>query len=283
MLGPVRVHASRGYVAIPQQRIRAVLTSLAAQPRQTVSAEEIAADVWGVDAPPGAATTVRSYVARLRRVLAPHLDDPSDDVVVTRDGGYVLQVEDRQLDWCRFVSDVDEGTTLLGRGDARSAALVLHRALAEWRGAPFIDISGSSRGTSLTAWLQQLRLTALQLEGDGLLQGEDYARHVPRLAALVVEYPLQERLWEQLVLSLTKAGRRAEALVAFSQARTALRLGLSVEPGSRLTAAYTAARSEGGAAEPSADWDRRGTGADRRRDTRRHSRVSLSPLSGARS
>jgi DNA-binding SARP family transcriptional activator len=270
VLGPARVHGGRGYVAIPQQRIRAVLTSLAAQPRQAVSADELAADVWGAHAPSGAATTVRSYVARLRRVLAPHLDDmPVSDLVVTRDGGYVLQVEDRQLDWCRFVTDVDEGTTLLGRGEARSAALVLHRALREWRGAPFIDIAGSSRGAALTAWLQALRLTALQVEGEGLLQGEDYARHVPRLAALVIEYPLQERLWEQLVLSLTKAGRRAEALVAFGQARDALRLGMGVEPGSRLTAAYTAARNGGGASHPNADWERRGTGADRRRDTRR--------------
>jgi DNA-binding SARP family transcriptional activator len=270
VLGPARVHGSRGYVAMPQQRLRAVLTSLAAQPRQAVSADEIAADVWGARAPSGAATTVRSYVARLRRVLAPHLDDlPVSDVVVTRDGGYVLQVEDRQLDWCRFVTDVDEGTTRLGRGEARSAARVLHRALGEWRGAPFIDIADSSRGAALTAWLQELRLTALQVEGEGLLQGEDYARHVPRLAALVVEYPLQERLWEQLVISLTRSGRRAEALVAFGQARRALRLGLSVEPGARLTAAYTVARNEGGGSGPNGDWDRRGTGADRRSNTRR--------------
>jgi hypothetical protein len=100
----------------------------------------------------------------------------------------------------------------------------------------------SSRGATLTAWLQELRLTALQAEGEGLLQGEDCERHVPRLSALVIEYPLQERLWEQLVISLTRSGRRAEALVAFGQARDALRRGLGVEPGSRLTAAYRVAR-----------------------------------------
>ena len=134
---------------------------------------------------------------------------------------------------------------------------------------PFIEIAGSSRGAALTAWLQELRLTALQVEGEGLLQGEDYARHVPRLAALVVEYPLQERLWEQLVISLTRSGRRAEALMAFRQAREALRLGLRVEPGSRLMAAYTAARNGGGVSVLDGDWDRRGTGVERRRDNRR--------------
>ena len=271
VLGPARVYGSHGRVAMPQQRIRAVLTSLAAQPRQAVSADEIAVDVWGSRTPLGAVTTVRSYIARLRRVLAPHLDGvPVRDVVVTSDRGYVLQVEDHQLDWCRFVTDVDKGTTLLGTGEPRSAAVVLHRALGEWRGAPFIDIANSPRGAGLAAWLQELRLTALQVEGEGLLQGEDYARHIPRLAALVVEYPLQERLWEQLVLTLTKCGRRAEALVTFGQARDALRVGLNVEPGSRLTAAYNAARDEGGASDPNTSWDRRGTGADRRRDTRRH-------------
>jgi DNA-binding SARP family transcriptional activator len=271
VLGPARVRGSGGYVAIPQQRIRAVLTSLAAQPRQAVSADRIAADVWGADAPSGAITTVRSYVARLRCVLAPHLDGLAvTDVVVSGDGGYVLQVEDRQLDWCRFVADVDRGTEMLRKGEFRSAGLVLRRGLAEWRGAPFIDIAGSSRGATLTAWLEELRLTALQAEGEGLLQGEDAERHVPRLSALVIEYPLQERLWEQLVISLTRSGRRAEALVAFGQARDALRRGLGVEPGSRLTAAYRVARMEGGASDPGTDWERRGTGADRRRDTRRH-------------
>jgi DNA-binding SARP family transcriptional activator len=271
VLGPARVQGSRGYVSIPQQRIRAVLTSLAAQPRQAVSSDEIAADVWGAEAPTGAGTTVRSYVARLRTVLAPHLDGLAvTDVVVTGDGGYVLEVEDCQLDWCRFVADVDEGIKLLRTGDVGSAGLALHQGLAEWRGAPFVDIAGSSRGAALTAWLQELRLTALQAEGEGLLRGEDCERHVPRLAALVVEYPLQERLWEQLVLSLTRSGRRAEALVAFGRARSALRRGLGVEPGSRLTAAYRVARMEGAASEPAADWDRRGTGVDRRRDTRRH-------------
>src|SRR4051812_1236588 len=181
VLGPARVHASRGSVDIPQQRVRAVLTSLAAQPRLAVSADEIVADVWGTHAPSGATTTVRSYVARLRRLHAPHLDGlPVGDVVVTRDGGYALQVDDGQLDWCRFVEDVDEGTELLGRGEVRSAALTLRRGLGEWRGAPFVDIAGSSRGAALTAWLQELRLTALQVQGDGLLQGEDFARHVPR-------------------------------------------------------------------------------------------------------
>ncbi|WP_448612601.1 AfsR/SARP family transcriptional regulator [Modestobacter sp. URMC 112] len=269
VLGPVRVRGSGGYGVIPQQRVRAVLTSLAAQPRQAVSADEIIADVWGVDAPSGAATTVRSYVARLRRVLAPHLDGLAvTDVVVTGGGGYLLQVEDRQLDWCRLVADVEEGRALLHGGDVRSAALVLHRGLAEWRGAPFIDIAGSSRGAALTAWLQEVRLTALQLEDEGLLRGDDYERHVPRLAALVVEYPLQERLWEQLVLSLTRCGRRAEALVVFGQARVALSQGLGVEPGSRLSAAYRGARLEGGTAgDPG--WDRRRTDVDRRLVTRR--------------
>jgi DNA-binding SARP family transcriptional activator len=266
VLGPLRVRGRHSLVVIPQQRVRAVLTSLSAQPRRVVSAEEIVADVWGSKAPRGAETTLRSYISRLRKVLAPHLDHPHiSDLILTGGGGYALQMEDRQLDWCRFVADVAEGEDLFDRGEARASGRVLHRGLGEWCGTPFVDIAGSARGAALSAWLNQLRLTALQAEGEALLASADYERLAPRLSALVLEFPLQERLWEQLVLCLSRGGRRAEALAAYAQARDALRLGLNVKPGSRLAAAYLDARDDGAGA----DWDRRRPGPDRRGVIRR--------------
>jgi DNA-binding SARP family transcriptional activator len=57
---------------------------------------------------------------------------------------------------------------------------------------------------------------------------------VGELEALCREHPLRERLWELLILALYRAGRQAEALRAYTQARDRLVDELGIEPGRAL-------------------------------------------------
>ena len=266
VLGPLEVRTSSGPALVPHRRTRAVLCSLASRPRRVVPPDVVVEDVWGDDAPSGATTTVRSYVARLRSALsaAAAADDGSPAAVVaTRDGGYVLNVEDEQLDWLGFAQAVARADDLLTRRLVREAAGVLHTALDTWRGSPFTELAGTARTAELVSWLEELRVQALELRGEALLQLGRTDDLVPSLRALVVEQPLQERFWEQLVRALAMSGRRAEALLAFSRARDVLRTELQVEPGQRLCAALAAVLR----GEPtSGDERERRSGTDRRSD-----------------
>jgi len=288
VLGPVRVTtANGGQALIRHRRERAVLACLATRPRRLVLRDQLAEEIWGRGVPVAAQTTVRSYVARLRRELAPVAGSGEvAEVVATRDGGYLLDVADEHVDWLRFSRDVQSGAALLSTGQVAAARDAARRALDAWQGPPFVDLPGSPRAQELVARLDQLRLRALEVEGEAMLLAGEHQQLVPRLAGLVVEHPLEERFWEQLVRALLRCGRRAEALAMYGQAQETLEAELGVGPGPQLRAACALAH-EGDAGGPlgagpiglllpasagrSAAVDRRLT-HDRRRSERRQAR-----------
>ena len=75
---------------------------------EVVSADRIADELWGEQPPETAIKTVQVYVSRLRKALG-------EGVLVTRGGGYVLEVEADQV-------DVDRFERLAARGARRSIA-----------------------------------------------------------------------------------------------------------------------------------------------------------------
>ncbi|MDH5294860.1 MAG: hypothetical protein OEW91_14365, partial [Acidimicrobiia bacterium] len=81
---------------------------------------------------------------------------------------------------------------------------------------------------------EELRLTAIEdrIEAD-LACGED-ALLLPELEGLIGEHPYRERLRGQQMIALYRAGRQAEALAAYRDARTTLGDELGVEPSPEL-------------------------------------------------
>src|SRR2546423_449051 len=62
------------------------------------------------------------------------------------------------------------------------------------------------------------------------------AELVDELEASIASHPLHERLRGQLMLALYRAGRQADALAAYHNARRALDVELGLEPGEELRA-----------------------------------------------
>ena len=84
------------------------------------------------------------------------------------------------------------------------------------------------------ARLEEQRLAALEARVEADFGAGRHGELVAELQRLVVEHPLRERLHGQLMLALYRAGRQADALEAFRQARAVLVEALGIEPGPEL-------------------------------------------------
>jgi YVTN family beta-propeller protein len=227
ILGPLEVADCERPIAIGGAKQRAVLAILLFHRGQVVSMDRLVDELWG-DQPPGAATkTVQVYISRLRKELG-------QNVVLTRGGGYVLDIDADQLDAERFERLTTEGRDALERGDARRASGLLREALALWRGPPLGDLAYEPFAQSHVGRLEELRLVALEQRVEADLAVGKHAALIPELETLVREHPARERLRAQLILALYRSGRQADALASYRDARRALIAELGIEPGREL-------------------------------------------------
>src|SRR5579862_3210713 len=95
ILGPLSVQSDDGLIELTGFRRRALLIRLLIAPGQAISAERLADDVWDGNPPQGAASTLRSHVAHLRRTLG-------SGQIVTDDGGYHVRAEPGEIDASSF-------------------------------------------------------------------------------------------------------------------------------------------------------------------------------------
>src|SRR4051794_2096602 len=122
ILGALEVLDGDRPVALGGARQRAVLAILLLHRGEPVSVDRLIDELWGERSPDTATKTVQVYVSRLRKELG-------DGVVLTRGGGYLLDIEPEQVDAVRFQRLAREGGNALERGDLASARDLLAEAL----------------------------------------------------------------------------------------------------------------------------------------------------------
>ncbi len=121
--------------------------------------------------------------------------------------------------------------------DPSGAAERLREALELWRGPALADFAYESFAQSAIARLEELRLAAIELRVDADLALGRHNDLIGELESLVGEHPLRERVRGQLMLALYRAGRQAEALAVYQDARSVLVDQLGIEPSPALHAA----------------------------------------------
>jgi len=230
ILGPIEVWADQGWTGIGAPKWRALLATLLLNPGQVVSTERLITELWGFKPPERASNLVSVYVLRLRRLLG----DTDGQVLTTRAPGYQLLVDPGDLDAGRFEALVGQGRQALNSGNFRRAAEVLAEALALWRGRALADVPPSELIRAEADRLEESRLTALELRIEADIGCGQHAQLVPELRRLVSDHPLREGLWSLLIRALDAAGRRAEALSAYGQAREVISAELGIDPGPEL-------------------------------------------------
>ncbi|HEX3057271.1 MAG TPA: AfsR/SARP family transcriptional regulator [Gaiellaceae bacterium] len=110
----------------------------------------------------------------------------------------------------------------------------LREAIRLWRGDPLAEVAFEPFAVSEARRLEELRLSALEQLFDAELAAGRSGDLVPELESLVARHPLRERFRGELMLALYGAGRQAEALAAYQEARRMLVEELGLEPGPHL-------------------------------------------------
>jgi DNA-binding SARP family transcriptional activator/ABC-type oligopeptide transport system substrate-binding subunit len=213
------------------EKQRSALAMLLLHRNGVVSRDRLIEGIWGEAPPVSVGPTLDTYVSRLRKVLRA---DGLGPRLVTRPPGYLLRVEDGELDLQRFETLLDRATSAVASGDQRAAGEVLREALSLFRGAPLEDLAHAPLAQAEVGRLEALRLGALELRLESDLETGGHARVVGELESLVTRFPFRERFWAQLMLALYRSGRQGDALMAFDRARQALTEELGVDPGQPL-------------------------------------------------
>ncbi|WP_317444634.1 BTAD domain-containing putative transcriptional regulator [Streptomyces collinus] len=220
--------------AIGSPKVRALLVALLLEAGRVVSVESLKDALWGGAPPVSAQASLHNHVTRLRRLL----DDPERLRAVSP--GYLLRVDDGELDVHVFEARVAEARAAHARSDWEGVVRPCTAALSLWRGAPLSGLPADFGGYALVQRLEEARRLLLEWRYDAelALGGARVAGLVPELAALVAEHPLREAYHRQLMLALHRTGRQAEALAVHRDLRARLVDELGIEPGPSVRRAH---------------------------------------------
>jgi DNA-binding SARP family transcriptional activator len=214
ILGPFEVLDEGGAVSIAGAKERSLLALLVLHGGRVVSTDRLIDSLWG-DEPPGTARkSLQVRVVGLRKAIG-------QDRIVTSPSGYRVSLERPD------VLDLERFERLVAVGDAES----LREALSLWRGPALVDFAREPWAIAPTARLEEVRLAVLEKRIDADLMLGRHSELVGELEELVVAHPLRERFRGQLILSLYRSGRQADALEVYRSSRRLLIDELGIEPG----------------------------------------------------
>ncbi|GAA4520966.1 hypothetical protein GCM10023191_098640 [Actinoallomurus oryzae] len=235
LLGSLEIKHRGRTCTLTAPKQRQVMALLLLRVGRLVQIGSVIEELWGDDPPRSASTTVQTYVYQLRKTIDREgLAPGGQSLLSTQPFGYLLQIEPAQLDVCVFEQHVTEGRRLLDAGQPERASERLQQALDLWTGPPLADVTQGRLLSTDAVRLQEQRMRALELRIQADVQLGRDRDLIGELRSLVARYPLHEWFHGQLIETLHRAGRRAEAMTAYRQLRALLNEELGLDPSPEL-------------------------------------------------
>lgn len=229
ILGDLEVRQEGDPIDLGSPGQRTLLARLLISRGESITIDRLVEDLWQGNPPETSQHVIATYVSGLRKALG-----VDGDRLERRGAGYRVRIERGELDAHRFEQLTARGRAALARGDAEQARVLLGEALSLWRGRAFGVLADDAFAEAAVAGLDQARLATLEQRIWADLELGRHSEAVEELENLVVQHPFREVFWEQLMLSLYRSGRQAEALRAYQRARVGLARELGIEPGPAL-------------------------------------------------
>ncbi|MBM7086670.1 BTAD domain-containing putative transcriptional regulator [Micromonospora sp. WMMD734] len=240
VLGPLTVEVDRVPVDLGSEPQRILLGALAARPNTVVSVESLVELIWGATPPPTAVDLLRSQVSRLRRKLRSSRSPGSGSgVLLANRGGYLLSVEDNQIDHLVFESELERARCDRYDGQLESALKAYQRAMAMWRGDPLADLPVLHLEPPVAALVRQLHAAILDY-ADTAAAINQHEQALPLLYRMVEANALHEPAHARLMVALAATGQPAAALGVYSGLRERLAGELGVDPAPDIQKVYQA-------------------------------------------
>jgi DNA-binding SARP family transcriptional activator len=233
LLGPLSVSDGAGPVKVTGKLRRTLLAALLLDAGTPVSADRLAALLWGPDTSADTSAALHTQLMRLRQTLG------DENRIRAVPPGYLIDVEPDELDLRVFAEEHAAGRRKLAENDWVEAARHFRSALGLWRGRPLADVPALADDLRIRE-LEETRIQALQ----GRIEAElSLGRHhevLGELRALVEEHPRHEAFRGQSMLALYRAGRPGDAAALYDRYAESLLNELGLEPGAELRALHEA-------------------------------------------
>jgi DNA-binding SARP family transcriptional activator len=237
ILGPVNARRDGRDIPLSGAKQRTVLAGLALARGHIVADSRLSDLLWGAYPPATSNAQIYTYVSRLRRAFR------RDVEILRRFPGYVLYADSTVFDFIEFETTAAAGQKALDEGRYAQAETFLEDALGYWRGPALADVSQylvDSEGPRL----EEARIAVVESRIEANLAMGRHGRLLAELIHLVRQYPLRERFRAQLMTSLYRCDRQADALVLYDEGRRLLADQLGVYPGVLLREVHRAILTE---------------------------------------
>jgi DNA-binding SARP family transcriptional activator len=229
ILRPIRVVDDGKYYSLSARKAEVLLATLLIKFDQVVSIDLLVDELWPTKPPRRATAALHVYVSHVRKFL--NRGNRGSSPIVTRSPGYLLHLDgEDETDLLEFESLMDRARAQIRANEYEKSVHLLKTALDLWVGQPLSELREGPLISVFAAWLEELRLECIEMYVRSNFELARYHEMVPFLHSLVVQYPVHEVFYQQLMVALRGAGRRAEALKVYESARNILRSELKVEP-----------------------------------------------------
>ncbi|MGY5129082.1 AfsR/SARP family transcriptional regulator [Streptomyces nigrescens] len=230
ILGPLHLVVNGEPRSIRSRNLSVILATLLVKAGSIVTVDDLIGEVWA-QPPQRARDAIYVHISKLRQQLG---DESQGDVIWSQFPGYLMRLQGEQLDLQLFHRHRIDGHRNMVNGDYKSAARDWKSGLSLCRGAL---LGGAYAGPilgSFDSWLQQSRADCVELTAWSQLSAGLCHEVIDFLSLHLTQYPLNEILYQQLMLAFFLSRHRAQSLGVFHRACQVLAEEVGINPGGDL-------------------------------------------------